>query len=88
MKYSKLKQIVTEKAESLKLSAGYSGAWDDGGSSSLLGKLEDFEQELIIKHDLRPSEYYKLNIVEVGEPDIFQFIIDDYKIKLIKNIKL
>jgi len=82
MKYSKLKQIVREKAHMLKTNAEYSGAWNDGGSDSLLARLNDFKQSLVVKYDLRPSEYDQLNNIDVGEPEAFSSIIDNYKLKL------
>ena len=77
MKYSKLKEIVESKAHTLKENASYSGAWDDGGCKSLLLKLEEYRQKLINNEDLKPSEYYKLNDLEVGEPSEFSSIIKD-----------
>jgi hypothetical protein len=89
MNYKKLNEIITNEAFQLKENAGYSGAWNDGGSGSLLDKLESFRQTIIFEEDLRPSEYYKIDNIEVGEPEIFKQIIEDYKIKyLLKNIKI
>lgn len=88
MKFSFLKQIVTEEAYQRKENAGYAGAWGDGGCQSLLSKLQDYQQSFVIKMDLRPSELYKLNDIEVGEPQEFSDIIEKYKINLAKNIKL
>lgn len=88
MKFSFLKQIVTEDAYQRKENAGYAGAWDDGGCQSLLSKLEEYQQSFVIEMDLRPSELNKLNDIEVGEPQEFSDIIERYKIKLAKNIKL
>lgn len=88
MKFSFLKQIVTEEACQIKENAGYSGRWDDGGCQSLMNKLENYQKGFIIKMDLRPSEFNKLNDIEVGEPQEFYSIIENYKIKLAKNIKL
>ena len=86
MKYLKLKEIVESKAHTLKENAGYSGAWNDGWCNSLLSKLEEYSQKLINNEDLRPSEYYKLNDLEVGEPSEFTSIIDEYKLKIAKNM--
>lgn len=88
MKYSKLKQIVEEQAFELKENAGYSGSWGDGGSGRLLSKLEKFKNELVVKYDFRPSEFYKLNNIEVGEPSEFSDIIYNYKVKMALEIKL
>ena len=88
MKYSKLNQIVNEEAHTLKENAGYSGAWNDGGSANLLARLNDFKQSLVAKYDLRPSEYKQLNSTDVGEPESFSSIIDKYKINLAKDIEL
>lgn len=79
MKYFKLKEIVTEEAETLKLSAGYMGSYNDGGSNSLLCKLEEYKQELVIKYDFKPSEYYKLNNLEIGEPEEFSDLFVEYR---------
>lgn len=86
MKYLKLEQIVKSEAHTLKENAGYSGAWDDGGSDNLLGRLEDFKQSLVEKYDLRPSEYEQLNDTDIGEPKAFSDIINKYKFKLAKQI--
>lgn len=92
MKLIKLREIVNEQAFRLKEGAGYSGANNDGGSANLLMKLKDYEYSLIVKMDLRPSEYSILDDVEVEEPREFQNIIEDYKLKLameiVKQIKL
>lgn len=92
MKYSKLKEIINEKAFNLKESAAYSGSWTDGGSANLLSKLEKFKQQLVVKYDLRPSEYNQLENIDIGEPEEFSTIIEEYKIKIAeqiaKNIKL
>jgi hypothetical protein len=88
MKYSKLEQIVYERVNQLKQNAAYSGEWGDGGSESLSNRLKDFQQNLIVKLDLRPSEFNKLNDIEVGEPIEFSDIIEKYKINLVMNIKL
>ena len=88
MKFEKLKSIIVQEAEQRKKIAAYSGAWDDGGCQSLLNRLSEFKNQLIVKYDLRPSEYYKLNDVEVGEPYEFSSEIEKFKIKLAKNIEL
>jgi hypothetical protein len=88
MKFSLLSKIVTEAANEYKENAAYSGAWNDGGCESLLCKLADYKKSLVVKFDLRPSEYSKLNDIEVGEPKEFSDIIEKYKTKLAKNIKL
>lgn len=88
MKFSFLKQIVNEAAHQLKENAAYAGACDDGGCSSLLSRFNDYQNNMVIKLDLRPSEFNKLNEIEVGEPKEFSDIIEKYKIKLAKNIKL
>lgn len=88
MKYQKLKEIVENKAQQLKLNAAYCGAWDDGGCSHLLGELTSFKNKLIVMEDLRPSEFNKLYDIEVGEPDEFYDVIHDYKMKIATEIKL
>jgi hypothetical protein len=88
MKFSFLKKIVTEYAEQLKEDAGYSGSHTDGGCSSILTNLSKYQDSLVVKMDLRPSEFSKLNDVEVGEPVEFSNIIEKYKIKLAKEIQL
>jgi hypothetical protein len=88
MKFSLLKQLVTDHARERKESAGFSGAWDDGGSQSILNKMDSYQQRIVIEMDLRPSELSKLNDIEVGEPKEFSDIINNYKIKLAKNIRL
>jgi len=88
MKYSFLQKIVTEYALQLKEDAGYSGSHSDGGCEKLLSKLNDYKTTLVVKMDLRPSEFYKLNDIEVGEPSEFSNVIEKYKINLAKNIKL
>jgi len=88
MKFSFLKQIVTEAANQLKRSAAYQGSFNDGGCNNLLNKLNNYQNNLVIKLDLRPSEFNKLNDIEVFEPVEFLDIIEDYKINIAKNIKL
>jgi hypothetical protein len=88
MKFSFLKQIVTEYALQLKEDAAYSGSHSDGGCENVLSKLNTYKNTLVVKMDLKPSEFYKLNDVEVGEPVEFSNIIEKYKIKLAKEIQL
>jgi hypothetical protein len=88
MEYQKLKQIVEERANCLKESAAHQGAWNDGGCSALLERLNKYEHKLVVKMDLRPSEYNKLKTVEVGEPSEFSSEIEKYKIQLAKSIHL
>jgi len=86
MKYSTLVGIVQNEAYFLKENAGYSGAWDDGGSSGLIRKLDDFKNKLVVQEDLRPSEFYKLDDMDIGEPEEFTNIIEKHKLILAKNI--
>lgn len=92
MKYIKLEQLIKEEAHNLKENAGYAGSWNDGGSANLLARLNEFKQKFVVKYDLRPSEYYKLNDIDVGEPEEFITEINRYKLKLskeiVKNMKL
>lgn len=92
MKYLKLKEIVEEYADALRESAAYSGAWDDGGYSALHKKLHDYKNTIVVKYDLRPSEFSKIDDIEVDEPEVFADVIKKYKLELanniIKNIKL
>jgi len=90
MKYSILSEIVTNEAHELKENAAYSGSYTDGGSSNLLQKLSAYKNSVILKYDLRPSEFNQH--IEVGEPEEFYHIIERYKMKLaediVKNMKL
>ena len=88
MKYTLLQKIVTEYAYELKECAAYNGERSDGGCQNLLSKFNNYTNNLIIKFDLRPSEFNKLNEIEIGEPNEFINIIEKYKINLAKNIKL
>lgn len=88
MKFSVLNKIIKEYAFQLKEDAGYSGSYTDGGCQSVLNRLRDYKDALIVKHDLRPSEYSNLDSLEVGEPLEFKEIITKYKIELAKNIIL
>lgn len=88
MKYSKLKEVVKEIAEDKRLGAGFSGSWGDGGASVTLKKLDEFKQKLVVKYDLRPSEFNQLEDKEVGEPKEFYEEIRDFKNKLAQKIKL
>lgn len=88
MKFSLLWRIVIEYSERLRLNAAYNGSWDDGGCGGVLNRLREYQDSLVIKLDLRPSEINKLNDLEIGEPEEFSKEILDYKIRLAKNIKL
>ena len=87
MKVRTLIQIISEEIEDRKDNAKYMGAWNDG-TSGLIESLDNFRQNLIHKHDLKPSEYFKMNDIEIGEPDIFMPIIKKHKEKLAMNIEL
>lgn len=88
MKFSLLKKIIQERADRLKDDAACMGALDDGGCRALLGRLKEFQEELVIKLDLRPSEFGQLEDLEIGEPDVFSKEIKQYKIKLAEKIIL
>lgn len=88
MKFSKLKQIVTEYANQCKEDAAYSGSWGDGGCSAILQELETYKNKLVFELDLRPSEFSKLNSIEVGEPTEFRIMIKSFKHKLSEKIIL
>lgn len=86
MKFSLLKEIITKEADQLKDNAGHQGAWHDGGAESLLRKLEGYKTNLVVKYDLRPSEWHTLDSKEVGEPEEFSKEIEKYKMKLAKDM--
>lgn len=88
MKFSLLKQIVSGAAYQRKENAAYAGSYSDGGCDSLLSMLEAYQAKMVERLDFRPSEFNKLSDIEVGEPAEFASIIQEYKIKLAKNIKL
>ena len=88
MKFSKLQSIVTKRAHEQRECAAYNGAWNDGGEGGTLSKLSKYKDSLVREHDLRPSEYYKLNDLEVGEPIEFSEIIANEKQRLARDIKL
>lgn len=88
MKFEKLERIIKMRADKLELDAGYSGSYNDGGKKNILNKLEGFKNSLVVKLDLRPSEFYKLKEIEVGEPLEFSREIREIKLSLLKNIKL
>lgn len=88
MKFKKLAILVTKAARQQKGDAAYTGSYGDGGSAHTLEALSDFKQALVFKYDLRPSEYYKLDGMEVGEPEEFFDIIQAEKRLLAMCIKL
>lgn len=88
MKFSKLESLIIKEVNNLRMSAAYNGMWSDGGSSSLSNKFDEYKKSLICKQDLRPSEYCKLDNLEVGEPDMFSDIIMKEKMRLAKDIVL
>jgi hypothetical protein len=92
MKYSTLRSLVKKYAEEQKSEAEYSGGmnnWNsDGGAAATLAKLADFKNSLVVKMDLRPSEFKKLDTLDVGEPPQFNTIIMEEKQRLAKNIVL
>ena len=86
MKYSTLSDIVVKEALRLKESAGYSGSHTDGGSASLLQKLSNYKNSLVVKYDLKPSEFNQLNDKDIGEPNDFSNIIRKHKMELAEDI--
>lgn len=88
MKFSKLQIIVTDYAHRLKQDAGYMGSYTDGGCEDLLRRWSDYKNRHVIELDLRPSEFYKLDDIEVGEPTEFSHIIERYKMQLVRDMKL
>lgn len=82
MKFSKLKEIVNNHVIDLGISASYSGFCGEYGTNIILNKLKNFQDNLVIEYDLKPSEFNKLNDIEVGEPNQFKLIIEKYNIKL------
>lgn len=88
MKLSMLNRIIINHAHQLEEDAGYSGSYTDGGSANLLQRLSDYKNRFVVKLDLRPSEFNKLDDIEVGEPLEFSEAIQSYKMKLVRDIKL
>jgi len=85
MKYSKLKELVNNWIVSEKLNNEYMGK-NICGDSVYNEIFERFKSKLIHELDLKPSEFFKLDDVEIGEPLQFSEIISKTKLKLIKNI--
>lgn len=88
MLYKELKAFMQFAAEQLKMDAAYSGAHNDGGKQRLIMDFEAFKQSLVEKHDLRPSEYYKLDGMDVEVPQKFQRYFERYETKFNKAYKL
>jgi len=87
MRFRTLIKIISEEIEDRKDNAKHMGAWNDN-TDGLIESLDKFRQNLIHKDDLKPSEYFKINDMEIGEPDIFMPIIKKYKEKLAMSIEL
>lgn len=79
MKLSLLRHIIKQKAHELSETAENNGKRHDGGASQLLKKLDEYEQNLIVSRDLKPSEVRYLDEMEVGEPIKFQNEIYEFK---------
>lgn len=88
MKYLKLEEYITKYAEKLRVDAEISGYFNDGGQRKLLDKLDKYFMRLVIEKDLRPSEWYLIDQIEVGEPKEFETELNNIKASLIKDIKL
>lgn len=93
MKLAVLRKLVKSHLDAIDYSPSYDiGSW--GGSKEKEDaqkyrlQLTKLEHDLIVKHDLRPSEYYQLDEIEIGEPQQFSQLIKDYKIMLAEQIKL
>lgn len=80
--FGDLRNMVNKAADRLKRSAEYSGALDDGGRERLLFRFSDVEQTLIVKYDLRPSEYERLNDILIDTqnelPDYVFSVIEPF----------
>lgn len=79
MKYSELKQIVERQAAVYRRDAALTGSCGDGGSDKLLNRLSDFKNSLVVRYDLKPSEFRDLDNIEVGEPGAFTSAIYNYR---------
>lgn len=88
MKFSMLSSIVHNYVKYLKDCAAYSGMYHDGGAGSYRQKFEEYKTGKIYEMALRPSEYYKLDDIEVEEPSGFQEAIRYYKQQLVNDMKL
>lgn len=88
MKFSMLNKMVKDYAYQLKEDAGYMGSYTDGGCENLLQRLANYKNRFVVELDLRPSEFNKLDDIEVGEPSEFSEVIKSYKMKLVRDIKL
>lgn len=75
MTFSFLNEIIRTESDDLRLSAAYNGAMNDGGSNALLTRLQDYKQSLVVKLDLRPSEYEQLDDLQIEIPEYFKDII-------------
>ncbi len=80
IKFSKLKSLVIKYAYDSKESAAHMGAWNDGGCQDWLNAFKRFEDELIVKYDLKPSELQQLNDLDVEVPSNFKKIIDSLSV--------
>lgn len=78
MLFKELRKIIYKQADDLEMSAGLSGARDDGGAGHLKGKLEKFKEEMAIERDLRPSTWDMIEDIEVGNPKRFKQEIIQY----------
>lgn len=87
MTFGLLSELVTEHADRLAHMDALGGGRGDGGKYKLLQELDTVKQQLIIIHDLRPSEFdTKLLQIDIGEGAGFKEVIDAAKLELIKDM--
>lgn len=79
MLYKDLKEIVINVAKDKEEDAAYAGERGDGGGGSIRSNLKRFEDKMILKLDLRPSEQNKILEEEVGLPYEFSTEIKIWK---------
>ncbi len=79
MLYKDLKKLVINVAKDKEDDAAYAGERGDGGGGSIRSSLQRFEDKMILKLDLRPSEQNKILEEEVGLPYEFSTEIKFWK---------
>jgi hypothetical protein len=79
MKWNEIKEIALNVAFDKEEDAGYAGERGDGGGGLIRSRVDNFENKLIEKLDLRPSEKSLCYQEEIGLPYEFSLEIKIWK---------
>jgi phosphotransacetylase len=85
IKYSELSRIVLNEVEEARIADEYMGGRGENLKENLLIELQDVRNGVIVKCDLRPSEYKIIDSMEVKITGKLVDCVEEFKIREFKK---